>query len=327
MTTVLVTGAGGFLGRTLVRGLLGAGFRVRVFVRAAASCFPDSVETVIGDIRDPGCARRATGGCESIVHLAGKAHAIEDEGVREEEYQSVNVEGTKLLLQASAIDGVRKFVFASSVKVFGEETTGCVDEQVPAAPQTAYARSKWEAEKLVASHAQPCDLATVSLRLPLVYGPTRKGNLYRMIAAIDHGRFPPLPSLQTVRSMLHVENFVSAILAALQSAAFPLPMYVVADAKPYSTTEVYDMLRKGLGRPTPHWRVPLWMLGMGARCGDLLQTLVRRPMPLSTSILSKLTGEAWYSPAALMRDLGYQPRFTFEAAVPELIRHYRQSLS
>jgi nucleoside-diphosphate-sugar epimerase len=251
---------------------------------------------------------------------------MKDEGVSEDEYQSVNVEGTKQLLEASAASSVRRFVFASSVKVFGEETAGCVDEQAPAAPQTAYARSKWEAEQLVASHSQPGGLATVSLRLPLVYGPTRKGNLYRMIAAIDHGLFPPLPSLSTVRSMLHVENFVSAICASLRPASFPMPMYVVADAKPYSTTEVYDMLRKGLGRPAPRWRVPLWVLGTGARCGDLLQALVRRPMPLSTSILNKLTGEAWYSPAALMRDLGYQPRFTFEAAVPELIQHYRQSL-
>jgi nucleoside-diphosphate-sugar epimerase len=252
---------------------------------------------------------------------------MEDEGVGEREYQEVNVEGTRQLLEASTAVGVQRFIFASSVKVFGEHTAGCVDEQAPAAPQTAYARSKWAAEQLVESHSQAGVLATVSLRLPLVYGPTRKGNLYRMIAAIDRGRFPPLPSLPTVRSMLHVENFVSALQASLKSLPFPKPMYIVADSKPYSTTEIYDMLREALGQSPPRWRVPLWLLASGARCGDFLQALLGRPLLFSTSMLDKLAGEAWYSPAALMRDLGYHPRVTFEAAVPDLIRHYRESLA
>ena len=327
MTTVLVTGAGGFLGSALVKELPKTGFHVRALVRAADSPpYREAVETVVGDIRDPACVKRATAGCDAVVHLAGKAHALEDEGVSEEEYQSVNVEGTKRLLEASVSSGVRRFVFASSVKVFGERTSGCIDEQTPAAPQTAYARSKWAAEQLVASHTQPGGLATVSFRLPLVYGPTRKGNLHRMIAAIDRGRFPPLPPLGTVRSMLHVGNFVAAVRAALMSISYPLPMYVVADAKPYSTTKVYELLLQGLGRQVPRVRVPLWILETGAWTGDALQALIRRPMPLSTALLEKLTAEAWYSPVALMRDLGYQPRFTFEAAVPDLIEHYRQSL-
>ena len=328
MTTVLVTGAGGFLGGFLVRSLLNRGVRVRAMVRSAGpSACPKGVETVVGDIRDPACAAAATVGCEAVVHLAGKAHATEDERVGDEEYRLVNVEGTTRLLEASAAAGVRTFLFASSVKVFGERTTGCVDEETGPDPRTSYARSKWSAEQAVASFAQAGRFAAVSFRLPLVYGPTRKGNLSRMIEAIDHGRFPPLPPLHTVRSMLHAENFVSAVHAALQSPSFGRPMYIVADARPYSTTEIYDLLRKELGRGTPRWRVPLRLLELGARCGDLLQALINRPMPLSTSVLDKVIGEAWYSPAALMRDVGYRPHLTFESAVPELIQHYRQRAS
>ena len=329
MTDVLVTGAAGFLGSALVSELLESGYGVRALVRGPASALPylKAGDIVVGDVRDPQCMKQASVGCEAIVHLAGQAHALDDDHVSDQDYLSVNVEGTKHLLDGAVACGVRRFIFASSVKVFGETTTGCVDEQEPPAPQSPYARSKWMAEQLVASYAKGRNFATLSIRLPLVYGPTRKGNLYRMIAAIDQGRFPPLPHVQAVRSMLHVKNFVLAVRAILHSTRFLKPMYVVTDAEPYVITEVYDLLRKGLGRQQPFSRVPLWALSLGGRCGDMLQDLLRKPALLSSATVEKLIGQAWYSPEALIRDMGYQPRYVFEAAVPELIQYYRSSLS
>jgi UDP-glucose 4-epimerase len=327
MTAVLVTGARGFLGSAVVHELLELGYHVRALVRdPVSSSNLKAVEIVVGDVRDPQCAREALVGCEAIVHLAGQAHALDDDHVSDQDYQAVNVDGTKHLLDSAVAGGVQRFIFVSSVKVFGETTSGCVDEKEPPAPQSPYARSKWMAEQLVASYARGGSLDTLSLRLPLVYGPTQKGNLYRMITAIDRGRFPPLPRVQAVRSMLHVKNFVLAVRAVLQSTGFLKPMYVVTDAKPYAITEVYDLLRKGLDRQPPFSRVPLWALSLGGRCGDVLQSLLRKPVPLSSSTLEKLIGQAWYSPEALIRDMGYQPRYAFETAVPELIQHYRNSL-
>lgn len=329
MTAVLVTGAGGFLGQAVVKDLLGSGCHVRALARNAShvSSFSQTVEVLTGDVRDPQCTKRATLGCESIIHLAGKAHAIDDERVGEDEYQSVNVDGTRQLLEGAAAAGVRRFIFASSVKVFGETTNGCLNEGAPPAPETPYARSKWVAEQVVASYGKASGMATVSFRLPLVYGPTDKGNLYRMIAAIDRGRFPALPRVPAVRSMLHVNNFLLAIRCALASNVFLRPMYVVMDAKPYSITEVYDLLRKGLGLESPRWRIPLWALSLGARCGDVVQSLSNHRMPFSSSTLEKLVGQAWYSPEALIREMGYKPQDDFGSAVPEIVRHYRRTVS
>ena len=327
MTSVLVTGARGFLGSALVNDLLESGHDVRALVRnPALPSYRKAVDIIVGDIRDPQCAKQASDGCDTVVHLAGQAHALDDDHVSDQDYQSINVDGTKHLLDGALAGGVRTFIFASSVKVFGETTSGAVDEREPPAPQSPYARSKWMAEQLVTSYAKG-SLSTLSLRLPLVYGPTEKGNLYRMIAAIDRGKFPPLPSVQAVRSMLHVKNFVLAVRAVLQSARFLKPMYVVTDTKPYSITEVYDLLRKGLGLPPPFSRVPLWALTAGGQCGDIVQALFGTTAPLSSATLEKLIGQAWYSPEALIRDMGYQPRYTFEDAVPELIQHYRSSQS
>jgi nucleoside-diphosphate-sugar epimerase len=280
------------------------------------------VETVATDICDPKKIHKIAHGCGAVVHLAAKVHAIDDQS-EEEDYQSINVEGTKRILDAAVSAGAKHFVFASSVKVFGEETIGCVDESQVPDPKTPYGRSKWRAEQLVSEYAERHRLTAVSLRLPMVYGPTKKGNLYRMIGAIDHGKFPPLPRLSAVRSLLHVENFVQAVSLCLRTQGFKRSAYIVADSEPYCVTDLYDRLRAGLGKAPPRWRVPLWILKSGARCGDVLQVISGSPFPLTTQQLTKLVGCAWYSSTAITDELGYHASYSFEKAVPQLIAFYR----
>ena len=324
MSKVLVTGAAGFLGTSLVEKLCRSGYHVRVVLRDSSHPISQlgNVETAVADIRDAKNVQALASGCGAIVHLAAKVHALDD--FREEQdYEAVNIDGTKHILDAAVRSGVNRIVFASSVKVFGEESSGCIDETQDPDPQTAYGRSKWRAEQLVSEYVARHGLTAVSLRLPMVYGPTKKGNLYRMIEAIDHGRFPALPRLATVRSLLHVENFVQAVLLCLRAPCFQRAAYVVADSEPYRVTDLYDWLRAGLGKAPPQWRVPLWMLKSGARCGDVLQAISGSPAPLTTQQLTKLIGCAWYSSTAITHELGYQASYSFEQAVPDLIAFYR----
>jgi nucleoside-diphosphate-sugar epimerase len=323
---VLVTGAAGFLGLSLVDKLCRSDYHVRVVLHDSTHPVAHlrNVETVVADIRDAKSVQDIAGGCGAIVHLAAKVHAMDDSGA-EKDYEAINVEGTKHILDAAVRSGVNRIMFASSVKVFGEETSGAVDETQAPDPQTAYGRSKWRAEQLVSEYADRHGLTAVSLRLPMVYGPTKKGNLYRMIKAIDHGRFPVLPRLSAVRSLLHVENFVQAVFLCLRAPCFQRAAYIVADTDPYCVTDLYDWLRAGLGKALPQWRVPLWVLKGGARCGDLLHAMSGRSIPLTTEQLTKLIGCAWYSSAAITQELGYQAVYSFREAVPELIAFYRRA--
>lgn len=321
---VLVTGASGFLGSSLVRELYRSGYQVRAVIRESSRCqsFPPGVETRAADIRHALQTQEIASGCGAIVHLAAKVHAIDDGS--ENDYEAINIEGTKHILDAAVRSKVNRVVFASSVKVFGEETSGCIEETQTPDPQTAYGRSKWGAEQLVSAYAGRHGLTAVSLRLPMVYGPTKKGNLYRMIEAIDHGRFPVLPRLSAVRSLLHVENFVQAVFLCLRSPSFRRSAYTVADTEPYCVTDLYDWLRTGLGKAPPRWRVPLWVLKGGARCGDVLQAISGSRAPLTTQQLTKLIGSAYYSSTAITNELGYRAEHSFEKAVPELIGFYRR---
>jgi UDP-glucose 4-epimerase len=191
---VLVTGAAGFLGSSLVARLCRSDHHVRDVLHDSTHPLAhlSNVETVVADIRDAKTVQDIADGCGAIVHLAAKVHAIDDSRA-EMDYEAVNVVGTKHILDAAVRSGVNRI--ASSVKVFGEETSECIDETQAPDPRTAYGRSKWRAEQLVSEYAERHGLTAVSLRLPMVYGPTKRGNLYRMIEAIDHGRFPVLPRL------------------------------------------------------------------------------------------------------------------------------------
>ena len=321
-----MTGAGGFLGTALIPELVRTGFRVRAFLRGSSAIpsFHPEVEAVMGDLCDEHRVKEAMVDCDAVVHLAAKVHAMDGQG-HEREYDVVNVKGTRHVLDAAVASGATRVVFVSSTKVFGEETQGCVDETCSPRPQTPYGWSKWKAEQLVSEYSKRGDVTAVSLRLPMVYGQTKKGNLFRMIEAIDVGYFPPLPPLPSFRSLLHVDNCVQAVRRCLQVPRFDRGAYIVADADPYSVTDLYDHIRVGLGKGLPGWRIPLWALKGGARCGDVLQAVTRRRAPLTTEHLMKLIGSAWYSPAALMRDVGYRPLYSFEKTVPALIAFYRRS--
>ena len=326
MTKILVTGASGFLGSSLVEELSRSGYQIRALLHDASRSFPSlpQVETVVGDIRDAERVLEITDGCGVIVHLAAKSHAID--GVESEaDYEAINVGGTRHVLEAAVGCGVRRMVFASSVKVFGEETSGCVNESQTPRPQTVYGRSKWRAEQLIAEYAARHGLAAVSLRLPMVYGPTKNGNLYRMIEAIDHGRFPVMARLSSVRSLLHVKNFLEAVLLCVRVPHLKRAMYVVTDTEPYCVTDLYDWLRAGLGKAPPRWRVPLWLLKSGARCGDVIKAVGGGSVPLTTEQLTKLIGCAWYSSSAIASELGYHAAYSFEKTVPQLIAFYREA--
>jgi nucleoside-diphosphate-sugar epimerase len=323
---VLITGASGFIGRHLVERLVRDGFMVRALAHAPEPVrdMPAGVEVVTGDVRDAGAMKAAASGIETIFHLAGKAHALAEVGEEDADYQAVNVEGTRNVLDAAVAGGAKRFVLFSSVKAMGEEAPECRDESSEARPLTAYGRSKLAAEKLVFDSGQRGNLGVTCLRLPLVYGVGNKGNLFRMIAAIDRGIFPPLPPLDNRRSMVHVSNVVDAAMLAVDHPAARGRCYIVTDARAYATRELYELICRALGKRIPQWSVPLGLLAAAGRAGDLVGRVFRRRMPFDSDAFQKLIGSAWYSSERMVRELGYHPLMSFEAALPEMIAWYRR---
>jgi UDP-glucose 4-epimerase len=310
----LVTGAGGFIGTALRRRLEESGCRVYRLTRTAEG--PDTIATDLG--RDP-IAGLDEIRPEAVFHLAGRVHMM-DEGIdAEAEHMRVTVEGTRYLLEASADAGVVAFIFFSSVAVMPEGSASELDETAQPAPTTPYGRAKLLAEELVLGMNGNGGMRTVCLRLPMVYGPGHKGQLPRMIRAIDRGVFPPLPQYPGKRSLLHVEDAVQAAVLAAQKPEAAGQVYIVAEPRAYSSREIYEIVLQSLGRRPPRWHVPSAVLESTALVGDIGERLTGRRLPFDSAALSKLSRPAVYSAAKIERELGFRAAKSFATAAPDLV--------
>jgi nucleoside-diphosphate-sugar epimerase len=192
-----------------------------------------------------------------------------------------------------------------------------LDEFCSAPPDTPYGQSKRAAEGLVLAGGYVPH--PVVLRPCLVYGPTPKGNLDKMIEAVKRGRFPPLPEVGNKRSMVHIDDVIAAALLAAEHPAAQGQVFIVGDNEPFSTRQLFEWICKAAGRKVPRWTVPLWGLRLLGRTGDVIGKLRGRRFVFDSDALAKLTGNAWYSSAKLQRELGWRPRHTLRETMPSIV--------
>lgn len=313
---LLVTGASGFIGRRLCRQLQSQGYRVRAMLRRDQSGPWD--ERVVSDLA-AAVPAQALQGVACVFHLAGKAHALSETRQEDAVYDAINSEGTRKLLAASRAAGVRHFVFFSSVKAMGEGGETCLDENADLPPETPYGKSKLAAEKMVLTGdyiPHP-----VVLRLSMVYGPTDKGNLPRMIEAIARGRFPPLPKITNRRSMIHVDDVIKAAVLAMQNQDAAGRTYILTDGQLYSTRQMYEWICQALGKTPPAWTVPLFALRTMALLGDAIGAVRGRRFVFDSDALDKLLGSACYHSASIGRELGFRPDRQLQESLAEIVAH------
>lgn len=190
-------------------------------------------------------------GVQTVVHLAARVHVMDDRAADPlKEFREANVETTLHLARAAVRAGVRRIVYVSSIKVHGEESLPgrpfkAEDITKPADP---YAASKAEAEQLLMKLGHSTGLEVVIIRPPLVYGPGSKGNLATIARWSKLGLPSPFGALQNRRSLIHVENLCSALIAACTLPSAANQILLVADSTTASTHEIF--LASGWRRST-----------------------------------------------------------------------------
>jgi UDP-glucose 4-epimerase len=219
----------------------------------------------------------------------------------------VNVEGTRSLIDVAVAAGVRDFIFASSVKVVGEETDTPWTEETPPAPADAYGVTKLEAEGIVRDRADRHGLHAPVLRLPLVYGPGMKANALRLFDAVARGIPLPFGAVRNRRSFLFTGNLVEAILAVLQSDQGN-DTFLVSDGEDFSTPDLLREIGQALRRPARLVPVPPALLVAAGHAGDVLAAII--PFPLTTAALARLIGSLAVDASKLGRATGYRPPFS-----------------
>jgi UDP-glucose 4-epimerase len=292
---VAVTGAGGFIGRALCARLEEQGRTVRRLVRESAGNQGDEVALDL-ERAQPEALARVLDGAFAVVHLAARVHRMEDSDADvEAAHRLANVDVTERLALAAVTAGVRRFVFASTVKVNGEATPrGRAFRAGDApSPQDAYARSKLAAERTLAQVSSGTSMLATSLRLPLVYGAGARGNFRRLVDAVAAHRVLPFGAIDNRRSVLGIDNLLDAVEAVLASDNAVIGAHFVADAESVSTPALVRAIADALGVEPRLVRVPVGALRLGGALAGRAATIARLTDSLEVDTGSLVRVTAW----------------------------------
>jgi nucleoside-diphosphate-sugar epimerase len=296
---VLVTGASGFVGRALVPRLQRAGMPVWVTSRSETTAVPrDATRVVWPAGGDETALREALHDTRAVVHLAARVHVM-DETLADPmaAYRAANVDATMDLARAAQAGGVERFVFVSSVKVFGE--TGHFRETDRPAPKDPYGQSKFEAEEQLRAFGRTTGMDVVVVRPPLVYGPGVKANFAALIRLVSRKLPLPLGAVHNRRSYVAVENLADGIHAILAHGAPVNDTFTITDAVDLSTADLIRRMAAVMGHRATLIPIPpsllhavATMMGRQAAMTRLLGSLT-----FETGRLTALTG--WTPPLSV----------------------------
>jgi nucleoside-diphosphate-sugar epimerase len=298
---VVVTGAGGFVGDALCRRLSASGCRVVGIFRDQPAPRDWMEIRTTGDLTQLSDFNDLVEGADTVIHLAARLHMMRDTATDPElAFREANTDVTQRLAQAAAAAGTGRFVFLSSVKVNGEETTGVpFSERDAPAPEDAYGRSKRDAEVALQKIAATTKMAVTTLRVPLVYGPSVRANFAALLRICDTVLPLPLDGItHNRRSLLYLGNLTHALETVIKSDNDPSGTYLLSDGEDMSTAELVSHLRRSLNRHSLRLPVPASVLrSIASLVGK--QDAVRR-----------LCGSLQVDSMAFQKEFGWVPPFS-----------------
>ncbi len=307
---VLVSGANGFVGSALCPRLAALRHTVIPTVRRPSGI---ADEVILYGVES---WKTALKGCDSVIHLAARAHVMQNQHRDPiQAFRADNVDTTIELAKHAVDAGVRRFVFMSSIKVNGEKTDpGCsFSHDDPVDPKDPYAISKWEAEQGILELAKSTGLEVVIIRPPLVYGPGVKGNFATLIKWVKNGI--PLPlggAIHNRRSMMALDNLVNftALCADIQASPNAKgQVFLVSDGEDVSTAELLRKVAKAYRRNSRLFRVPEGLMRVAARWMG------------KASIADRLFGSLVIDDSKARQILGWHPASSMDEQLQRMAQH------
>lgn len=291
---ILLTGANGFLGKTIIDKLSN---KDNLLFSLSRTCgdYKVSLEKEIPKFKQR---------FDLIIHAAGKAHSVPKTEEEKIQFYKVNVTGTLNLLQALENTVIPKqFVFVSSVSVYDMESGNNIDENFPLDAKDPYGASKIEAEKMVIEWCKRYNVICTILRLPLLVGKKPPGNLGSMIKAIDKGYYFNIDGGKAKKSMVLVEDVVAFIpkVAAIGG------VYNLTDGVHPDFKELSIALSKQKKMKTP-LNIPLFIAKLMGYFGDVIGDKA----PINSSKIKKITSDLTFDDSKARKMLGWNPQSVLE---------------
>lgn len=314
---VLITGATGFIGGALVGRLVEEGVAVRASHRAGsdtAALDRLGVERVLFDLVRPETAPEAVSGCTHVVHLGAlRGHG----GVPLGEIDRVNIGGTTALALAAASAGAERFVFGSTLGVYGFVTRSPIDEATALRPNTPYRRSKAAAERALRTVEAETGLPVAIARICSTVGPG-SSNWDGLIEAIRGGRLRLLGDGANRLHTAHVSEIVDALWRCAVRPEAAGETFVLAGDKPVSVRAFTRLVAEALGVAAPGLGPPAspYVVASHVASAVFRTTGVYVPWLHTREFL---VADKWADLSRARDLLGYRPSWTVEASISDMI--------
>ena len=280
---ILVTGATGFVGRALASELVANGSQVKALVRKVSTYLPVEIEQVVvdlGGIEGEGSMKATFSGVDVVVHAAARVHIMQDRSANPlAEFRKLNRDMTLALAELAADEGVKRFVFLSSIGVNGNNSVMPFSEKDTPNPQEPYAISKYEAEQGLLVLAKKTSMQVVIIRPPLVYGHNAPGNFGTLVNWLRRGVPLPMGAINNKRSFVALDNLVSFIALCADRTRSPKAanqVFLISDGEDVSTTQLLRKVADALGKEPYLLSVPVGLMSFAAKLigkGDVANRL------------------------------------------------------
>lgn len=315
---ILITGASGFVGSSLLRRLGNENYYLRAAVRKRIGRNGNNLPVNVDQVEVPSLSGTtdysiALDDIDIVVHLAARTHVMKESSSEPlEEYRRINVSGTERLARQAAAAGVRRLVFLSSVKVHGEGSPDPYTEDTLLAPEDPYGESKLEAEEALLTISAETGLEVVIIRSPLVYGPGVKANFLHLLKTVHHGTPLPLGRIRNRRSFIYLGNLVDAIAVCMSRPEASGRTFLVSDGEDISTPELIRRISNSMVKPARLFPFPRHLLCLVAR-------LTGR-----SALVNRLIGSLEIDISRIRCELGWSPPYTMEQGLKETAEWFKK---
>jgi nucleoside-diphosphate-sugar epimerase len=292
---ILLTGASGFLG-SQIKNSCEKNHSIQTLGRQKSNDILCDLATEIPVLEN----------IEVVIHAAGKAHVYPRNEVEVKEFFDINVEGTKHLLQSLENNPVSKFVFVSSVSVYGLDKGEWISEDTPLKGNSPYALSKIQAEKLIVDWCTKKNINFLIVRLPLIVGPNPLGNLGKMMDAIQEGKYVRIAKGNARKSMVlasDVAHFFNQWIDAEKNIG---GIYNLTDNFHPTFYELEEVLKIKFNKkwiPT----IPTFLANLLGKLGDRFSFF-----PVNSQTIQKITCTFTFSNVKAQQELNWKPSNVLE---------------
>jgi len=311
---ILITGGSGFLGKNLIKDFSMKNYEIVSSVRKDK--YKDSKKITfvnLGDINNKTDWGILLRNCEVVIHTSGLSH---DSGSNPEESRKIftktNIEATSNLFQQAIRFGVKKFIFLSSAKVFGENTNNDLrfNELDPANPQDIYSWSKHVAENEILSYGKNKQIDIFIIRAPIIYGPGVKNNFSDLIHYVRNFIIFPCFTRKNKRSYLALDNLIDFINICVERQTHAKKLqeiFAVSDIESLSTCEVIKKIQNAYKVKNALIYIPDFMISYFAK------------IFFAKKIRNRIFGNFQIDIDKAARVLGWKPKYTMSDQLKKMV--------